>query len=313
MNRERELARTDDLLSAYIDGELDPATKARLETDLAHSPDLRRQLETLRQTIGLVQSLPPVEAPHNFLITAAMVGDTSQQKASRRRSRSILHRWLAPALSFATAVSTLLLVATLSSGLLGGQFADDRLAEPVDSEQAVGVAEVPESALLPEDGEAEEPAFLTAPVAEPTDAPSGARDNDATPSTEAESAPAPTATVADSADAAPTSGPGGSGGVGPTAIAEVPVAGDEENDAEATPSLPAEEGIVETPPPSAYSPPEPEVVEEETPPDIVRSTEAPSWGETLAQTEWMVPAGLALLTLILAVSTTLAWLARRTR
>lgn len=66
-------ARDLELLSAYIDGEITPAEQTMLENRLAQEPALRRELQTLRQTVSWIHALPPVTAPRNFTLTPEMV------------------------------------------------------------------------------------------------------------------------------------------------------------------------------------------------------------------------------------------------
>jgi hypothetical protein len=62
-----------DLLSAYIDGALTETERAALETRLSAEPELRRELDALRQNVVLLRGLPPMKAPRNFTLTPAMV------------------------------------------------------------------------------------------------------------------------------------------------------------------------------------------------------------------------------------------------
>jgi hypothetical protein len=62
-----------ELLSAYLDGMLTADERAALETRLAAEPALRRELESLRQTVQLVKTLPPVRAPRNFTLDERML------------------------------------------------------------------------------------------------------------------------------------------------------------------------------------------------------------------------------------------------
>lgn len=52
----------DDLLSAHVDGELDPAAQARVEAHLAGCPPCREAEAELRAARSLLRSLPPVDA-----------------------------------------------------------------------------------------------------------------------------------------------------------------------------------------------------------------------------------------------------------
>ena len=54
-------------LSAYLDGELEPSVRARIEQHLAGCEACRTELAQLKETVGLVASLPRVEAPEAFL------------------------------------------------------------------------------------------------------------------------------------------------------------------------------------------------------------------------------------------------------
>lgn len=100
MGWKRKTARTDELLSAYLDGELSPEERTRLEARLVADPDLRARLGAMRRTVDLVRDLPQVKAPRNFILTPDMV-------APARRRPVPLRRRLAPILTFATAISAL--------------------------------------------------------------------------------------------------------------------------------------------------------------------------------------------------------------
>jgi anti-sigma factor RsiW len=104
--------RRDELLSAYLDGELSTSARARLEAQLASDPALRAELDVLRRTVAMVHDLLSVPAPHNFLLPVA---------AGRRRSlraKPVRRSWAAPLLSAATAIVSLLFVAVLAGDLL---------------------------------------------------------------------------------------------------------------------------------------------------------------------------------------------------
>jgi anti-sigma factor RsiW len=69
MLTERDL----DLLSAYIDGTLNPTEHAEVEARLQTDAELRRELATLRATVDLVKGLPTLRAPRDFTLTPQMV------------------------------------------------------------------------------------------------------------------------------------------------------------------------------------------------------------------------------------------------
>lgn len=55
-----------DLLSAYIDGMLEPSVKNTVERHLEHCPVCRQEAEDLKMIVGLVQELPLLEPPAEF-------------------------------------------------------------------------------------------------------------------------------------------------------------------------------------------------------------------------------------------------------
>jgi anti-sigma factor RsiW len=62
-----------ELLSAYLDNMLNEAERSALELRLADSAPLRAELEALRATIALINGLPTLKAPRNFILTPEMV------------------------------------------------------------------------------------------------------------------------------------------------------------------------------------------------------------------------------------------------
>jgi anti-sigma factor RsiW len=63
-----------ELLSAYLDGGLNPSDSARFESRLASDENLRSALDNLRATRGLLLQLPARRAPRNFTLTPQMAG-----------------------------------------------------------------------------------------------------------------------------------------------------------------------------------------------------------------------------------------------
>jgi hypothetical protein len=59
-----------ELISAYLDGELTAAEQAEVEARLQNDAELRRELQSLRQTVTLIQQLPARSAPRNFTLDA---------------------------------------------------------------------------------------------------------------------------------------------------------------------------------------------------------------------------------------------------
>ena len=65
-------------LSAYLDDQLSSRERARLESRLQNDADLQDALEQLRQTRGVLRSLPKLRVPRNFTLTPQMVGQDRQ-------------------------------------------------------------------------------------------------------------------------------------------------------------------------------------------------------------------------------------------
>jgi hypothetical protein len=289
-------ARMDVLLSAYLDGELRPEEQAWLESRLAADQDLRARLEALRRTVALVQGLPQIQAPRNFLLTPAMVARAQPRPASRR--------WLAPALTFATAASALSCVVVLMAGLL--VFGTRGMGTTAPAAPAYELAAEEEQVV-----ETEAPAepALEETVVELVGAPEEAERAEGETQLEtpwaggeappAEEAPPATATAVNLAPADEAAG---------TAVPSEPPARSQEPTATATlplaPGLGDDVAVTEVAPSPAVEPGEPTP----TPPS------APAEQETafsFSTTLWFLAGGLVLLTAGLAVGAGLAWRARR--
>ena len=67
----REDRRREQLLSAYVDGEVTAEEAREVEELLASSEDARRELAELQATIDLVRGLPELELPRSFALDAA--------------------------------------------------------------------------------------------------------------------------------------------------------------------------------------------------------------------------------------------------
>lgn len=63
-----EHKRVEEMLSAYLDGELSPKEQARVEKHLTRCADCAQNLHTLQQTVVLLEQLPPVAVPRSFAI-----------------------------------------------------------------------------------------------------------------------------------------------------------------------------------------------------------------------------------------------------
>ncbi len=82
---------TEDLLSAYLDDELDAIERAEVEERLAGSPAWRAILDEVRSTRDALRALPEVDGSPEFW-AQVMVGDQVVDLAKERRRRSV-PRW----------------------------------------------------------------------------------------------------------------------------------------------------------------------------------------------------------------------------
>src|SRR5574339_173391 len=92
-----------ELLSSYLDGQLNPSDATRLEARLLVEPDLRSVLRDLRSARTMLRQLPMRKAPRNFRLTPKMVGKNPPLPRAY------------PAFRFTSALATILLF--LSFGL----------------------------------------------------------------------------------------------------------------------------------------------------------------------------------------------------
>lgn len=101
-----------ELLSAYLDGQLNEKERARVDARLQKDEAYRKELETLDHTRTLLRSLSPRRAPRNFTLSA----QTAEQL---KPSRSLIH-WV-PALRVTAALASFLLIVTFAGELLFGR------------------------------------------------------------------------------------------------------------------------------------------------------------------------------------------------
>lgn len=95
-----------ELLSAYLDGKLNPSDSARLEARLQSDPELASTLGDIRLARGILRKLPARKAPRNFTLTRKMVG----LKPPLPRSYGFFR--------FSTAFATILLVLTFATNFI---------------------------------------------------------------------------------------------------------------------------------------------------------------------------------------------------
>lgn len=147
MKTGRKLPQRDlELLSAYIDGQLDDRQMRTLETRLRKEPELKRELQELRATVQSLRDLPVPQLTRHFTLTPEMVGQGEVRRGF-------------PALRFATALAGLAFITLV--GLEG-------LLSVSGSEMAARAPAVMQEVELAQDAisAAEEP-MAAAPVEEP--------------------------------------------------------------------------------------------------------------------------------------------------
>ncbi len=304
MMEKQAAARVDEWLSAYLDGELSPQERARMEARLAAEPELRARLESLRQTVALLHSMPAVPAPRNFILTPAMVRQERPARAERR--------WLLPALSLGTAISALASVVVLALSVLGAWPSPSTglTATGPAYEVAMESTEAPAAAPLEgAAGDAQGDVATSAP-----EGTLGGLDADVPPPTvtpmAARAVPVDvfTATVVGTATGGGAAAEGLGGGAPPPGIAaaEAVTVAEEVNATlmmteSVVVALPEEESLpygVETPP----------VTQERLTAPVPQPTAAPA---PRGAAPWYLEIGLPALTLVLAVVSLLVWRAAR--
>ncbi len=320
--RTRERERRDELLSAYLDGELSAEERARLEAQLASDPALQAELEALRHTVALMHDLPQVPIPRNFILPQTMVARLRPAPSARPR-----RAWAAPLLTAATAVVSLLFVVVLAGDLLF--FSAGRLAfAPASAPQME--AEVPQSALAPSlvseevqvEAEMEKAISAATPPPMPMEVPLEAMptatieaEHYAVGASEGEEATAPAMDGGDLAEEEGTPSPREAAGGGPTeetTTSTPPPRANEVEEAAAAPTAPGE--MAEVAPLAVGEGEDAEATEGEWGAPEIEPEDGPGIeGARLALiSPWrVVEVVLGLTGLVLALAAVWAWRARR--
>jgi len=152
-----EHERVSEMLSAYLDDELTPKERERVEAHLKECPACVAELRSLQQTVALLRELPPLRVPRSFTIRPQTLAE---------RPRSALRAYLR--LRAATALVAALLALVLAGdmmlriGLSVGEVGIRKAAAPpATPAQVVFVTKVVEkvvevtkvvAATVPEDG-----------------------------------------------------------------------------------------------------------------------------------------------------------------
>jgi anti-sigma factor RsiW len=145
-------------LSAYIDGELTPRERTRVEQHLKECPACAEDLRTLRQTVALLKELPVIPAPRSFAV---------RPRVARVRPAVAPSAWGYGLLKGATAIAALLFVLLIGGDLalhtFGGTTVswapaapapEAAMAPPYQADMEAAVEEAP---MLGQDKETAEP------------------------------------------------------------------------------------------------------------------------------------------------------------
>lgn len=111
-----------ELISAYIDGELNAQEKARLEERIKIHPEYQQAIEGLRRTKAILQKAPVRKVPRNFTLTQA---DVQQAR---------LPRWI-PSMQWASAAVALVAGFLFASQMIPG-FVSQKSNAPTAMESA---------------------------------------------------------------------------------------------------------------------------------------------------------------------------------
>ena len=137
---------TDERLSAYLDGALDPGELTALETELAASETLRAELDVLAAVRDTLRKLAPREAPFDLVerLLASGRAEGQRREAIGRAGR----RWFAAASAAAAVTVALFVVSPDDRPQITPQIDDNADGHVVNS----GLADDPIMMLAPAAG-----------------------------------------------------------------------------------------------------------------------------------------------------------------
>jgi hypothetical protein len=184
-------------LSAFVDGQLDPAQVRVLESAIAQEPALRAQVDQLRQLTTLLKAAPLREPPRNYLLTPAMVSTASVSKPQAQRKPAL--RWM----RFATSLVAAAFAVSIGMNLVGQRVGPSMMLAPESAAETAPeprvAATAPASQEVVETFAVEEPAaseMLVGSAPEATPVPPSDISQDTNIVAEEEPAPAEDASLA---------------------------------------------------------------------------------------------------------------------
>lgn len=139
----------DELLSAYIDGQVTPVERQRVEQTLAVDAQIRERYETMRMTVNLMQTAPPMRVPRAFVLSEAQVL-AAGARVKGVEQPGFWERFFPRLMPLATAAVAFLLVVLLSVDLLPGLAGGKAALQPAVQEMEIAAAPAQEEAALME-------------------------------------------------------------------------------------------------------------------------------------------------------------------
>lgn len=73
----------EELIAAYVDGEVTAEERLRVESAMAASEQVAWEVESLRRTVGLLREMPRAALPRSFVLTESQVEDVLQARRAR--------------------------------------------------------------------------------------------------------------------------------------------------------------------------------------------------------------------------------------
>jgi hypothetical protein len=172
MNQSSPFPISDELLSAYIDGDVSDVEKQHIEFAIANDPEIAWQVETLRATVALLREMPAIPMPRSFVLHEDQVVDILQARRTESRStgqansRGLWQRLLGflntgnLALRNASVMAaTLFVIITVSRSFVAGGPMMPMVAQP---DQVVMFEAAPAPAAAPNPAEEAAPSIMMA-------------------------------------------------------------------------------------------------------------------------------------------------------
>ena len=79
---------SEELVAAYVDGDVTGEERRRVEAAMAISAQIAWEVNSLRQTVEIMRDLPAVALPRSFVLSEDQVGDVVRARRSRARDAS---------------------------------------------------------------------------------------------------------------------------------------------------------------------------------------------------------------------------------